>query len=64
MEENGTGSGARRNQCASIVEIVDRATRDRGFRAELRRDPIVTAEKAGLTFSTAEWAGLRDVLSG
>ena len=48
---------------AAIVGMIIRATQDRQFRAELRRDPIGTTTQAGLDLSAAEWAGLREVLS-
>jgi len=53
-----------RERGAAIVAVISRATHDGQFRAELRRDPVATAARAGLDLSAAEWAGLRDVLYG
>ena len=47
----------------AIVGAISRATHDARFRMELRRDPVGTAARAGLTLSAAEWAGLREVVS-
>ncbi len=53
-----------RDRAAAVVEVIDRASRDGRFRAELRHDPLRTAAACGLELSAADWAGLRDVLSG
>ncbi|MDP8921397.1 MAG: Os1348 family NHLP clan protein [Chloroflexota bacterium] len=53
-----------RDRGVMLVEVINRVTHDGRFRAELRRDPVGTAARAGLELSAAEWAGLRDVLSG
>jgi hypothetical protein len=45
-----------------VVELVDRARHDRGFRAELRREPVGTVRRLGMDLYDSEWAGLRALL--
>ena len=47
---------------ALLIWLVDRARHDRAFGADLRRDPVLTATRLGLTLSGAEWHGLRELL--
>lgn len=64
MAENYTEARTDHARGVAIVGVISRATHDARFRAELRRDPVETAARAGLSLSAAEWAGLREVLAG
>lgn len=50
------------SRVALILALIDRVRHDRAFAAELRRDPVSTAERMGLVLYDAEWNGLRDFL--
>ena len=47
---------------ALLISLVDRVRHDRAFSADLRRDPVLTAARLGLTLSSSEWNGLREFL--
>jgi hypothetical protein len=47
---------------ALLISLVDRVRHDRAFSADLRRDPVLTAARLGLTLSGSEWNGLRELL--
>jgi hypothetical protein len=49
---------------AEILSLVDLARNDRGFAADLRRDPVAASSRLGIRLRDAEWAGLRDLLIG
>jgi hypothetical protein len=50
------------SRSALLIALVDRARHDRAFGADLRREPIKTADRMGLHLRDSEWAGLRDLL--
>jgi hypothetical protein len=50
------------SRSALLVSLVDRARHDRAFGADLRREPVSTAARMGLSLSDAEWNGLRGLL--
>ena len=64
MAETYTEARTAHDRGVAIVGLISRATYDGRFRTELRRDPVDTVARAGLNLSAAEWAGLREVLSG
>ena len=47
---------------ALLIALIDRARHDRAFGAALRREPVPTAARLGLTLSGPEWNGLRGLL--
>jgi hypothetical protein len=48
---------------ALLIALIDRARHDRRFAADLRDEPVRTAARLGITLRTAEWAGLRELLT-
>lgn len=59
-EAGSAGTGFSRT--ALLVALVDRASNDRTFAADLRREPAATAARLGLWLSDCEWNGLRAFL--
>ncbi len=48
---------------ALLMALIDRARHDRSFATDLQHEPVKTAARLGVTLHTAEWAGIRDLLS-
>jgi hypothetical protein len=49
---------------ARLYDVIDHWQRAPVFRAELRSDPEGAVRKLGIELSDAEWAGLRELVSG
>ena len=52
------------SRSSQLYEVIDRWQRVPRFRADLRSDPESTVRRLGIELSDAEWAGLRDLVSG
>jgi hypothetical protein len=63
-QDGEIGSADTRCHVAEILSLIDLARNNRGFAADLRRDPVAASSRLGIRLRDAEWAGLRDLLIG